>query len=101
MAGKVAESSSLFFSKDGVQSLDEYERGMFPNAHMLLRIFFVFPTSTACVKRSSSSMKRLKTDLRISVSVYAILEKFALSSAHRLQFTIYGKSLFLKMCAPH
>ena len=74
---------------------------------MLLYIFCVIPNSTACAERSFSSMKRLKTYLRsrmdegrlnglallnvhrdISVSVDEILEKFALSSARRLQFAI-------------
>jgi hypothetical protein len=95
------------FPKTAVQSLAECERGIFPNVHMLLRIFCVIPTSTACVERSFSSMKSQKTNLRsrmdegrlnglallniyrdISVSVDEILEKFALSSARRLQFAI-------------
>ena len=95
------------FPNTEIERLAEYERGIFPNVHMLLRIFCVIPTSTACVERSFSSMKRLKTYLRsrmdegrlnglallnvhrdISVSVDEILEKFALSSARRLQFAI-------------
>ncbi|KAK2718227.1 hypothetical protein QYM36_005520, partial [Artemia franciscana] len=47
-----------------VQSLAECERGIFPNIDMLLYISCVIPTSTACVERSFSSMKRLKTYLR-------------------------------------
>ncbi|KAK2714400.1 hypothetical protein QYM36_008832 [Artemia franciscana] len=86
------------FPKTAVQSLAECKREIFPNIHRLLSIFCVIPTSTACVERSFSSMKRIKTYLRsrmsedrllnvhrdVLVSVDEILEKFAISSARRL-----------------
>ena len=90
-----------------MQSLAECERGIFPNIHKLLSTFCVIPTSTACVERSSSSMKRIKTYLRsrmsedglnglallnvhrdVLVSVVEILEKFAIGSARRLRFKV-------------
>ncbi|KAK2723201.1 hypothetical protein QYM36_001774 [Artemia franciscana] len=95
------------FPKTAVQSLAECERGIFPNIHKLLSIFCVIPTSIACVERSFSSMKRIKTYLRsrmsedrlnglallnvhrdVLVSVDEVLEKFAISSARRLRFKV-------------
>jgi len=95
------------FPKTAVQSLAECKREIFPNIHRLLSIFCVIPTSTACVERSFSSMKRIKTYLRsrmsedrlnglallnvhrdVLVSVDEILEKFAISSARRLRFKV-------------
>ncbi|KAK2727278.1 hypothetical protein QYM36_007948 [Artemia franciscana] len=91
------------FPKTAVQSLAECERGIFSNIQKLLSIFCVIPTSTACVERSFSSMKRIKMYLRsrmsedrlnclallnvhrdVLVSVDEILEKFAISSARSL-----------------
>ncbi|KAK2703571.1 52 kDa repressor of the inhibitor of the protein kinase-like [Artemia franciscana] len=95
------------FPKIAVQSLAECECGIFPNIYKLLSIFCVIPTSTACVERSFSSIKRIKTYLRsrmsedrlngltllnvhrdVLVSVDEILEKFAISSPRRLQFKV-------------
>ncbi|KAK2704016.1 hypothetical protein QYM36_017661 [Artemia franciscana] len=70
------------FPKTAVQSLAECERGIFPNVHKLLSIFCVVPTSTACVERSFSSMKRIKTYLHSRMSEDR-LNGLALLNFHR------------------
>ncbi|XP_065580183.1 52 kDa repressor of the inhibitor of the protein kinase-like [Artemia franciscana] len=110
------------FPKTAVQSLAECERGIFPNVHKLLSIFCVIPTSTACIERSFSSMKRIITYLHrwmsedrqnglvllnvyrdVLVSVDEILEKFAISSARRLRFKVKKKliCIFRYTCFLH
>lgn len=60
----------------GLHALDICDKEFYPNIHMLLKIFCTLPVSTATPERSFSSLKRIKSYLRNSMTEVNILYFF-------------------------
>jgi hAT family C-terminal dimerisation region len=54
--------------KTAVETLGFFQNNLFPNIFILLQILAVLPTSTASAERSFSSLRRIKTYLRNTIS---------------------------------
>ena len=50
--------------KNALELLNSCDSSLFPNIHILLRIFITIPVTTSTAERSFSTLRRLKTYLR-------------------------------------
>lgn len=75
--------------KSGLETLRLCKKEMFPNIHFLVQILCTLPVSTATPERTFSCLKRLKTNLRntmtevifsISNSIFKIIQNYNLFS---------------------
>lgn len=57
----------------GLHALDICNKEFYPNIHMLLKIFCTLPVSTATPERSFSSLKRIKSYLRNSMTEVIVI----------------------------
>lgn len=60
----------------GLHALDVCDKEIYPNIHKLLKIFCTLPVSTATPERCFSSLKRIKSYLRNSMTEVNILSIF-------------------------
>ncbi|GBN42913.1 Nose resistant to fluoxetine protein 6, partial [Araneus ventricosus] len=68
--------------KTAISSLKKCDKTFFPNIYILLKLLAVLPSSVATVERGFSSLRRLKTYLRNTISE-SRLTGLALLSIHR------------------
>lgn len=68
--------------KTAMSALEKCDKTFFPNIYTLLKLLAVLPVSVATVERSFSSLRRLNTYLRNSISE-SRLNGLALLSVHR------------------
>lgn len=90
-----------------LSALEKCDKMLFPNIHTLLRIGVTMPITTATAERSFSTLRRLKTYLRttmtadrlsslaiihvhrgIEINAEDVIDKFALEGKHRLEFVL-------------
>lgn len=74
--------SEISIPKNAITALSSCPEVLFPNIHKILRIIVTLPVSTASAERSFSTLRRLKTYLRSTMSEER-LTGLALMTVHR------------------